>query len=338
MLKQGQLANSVLLTCLVLFLAIMNLWHSWAWNRVAVQANKLASTRPPLSLVEVVTNPSQRLADPVFGQILSQFQINTDPCLDVHQFRLLSGLFLLNAQPGRITGGSRCISRLDVLADYFQALACIWQERTCAPAPELARTLRQSGLVLWQTEEFTEGWVRLFASEQLDPLLRTDKALVYSILSAGARSVFNDLPQAIKWAEDLVDATPIDPKAYLGLSALYIEAGQFGDAESALQQAKHYGAPQDWQFDYQMGRLAWEQSEREQAIIYYQIAHDLNPTDLTVAWYLGNALSVVGRPQEACPYLDMVMRTDRTQPYFQALADAAEVAWRQFDACRRESP
>ena len=121
------------------------------------------------------------------------------------------------------------------------------------------------------------------------------------------------LAEATRRSGDLDEASrlldplpPTDPEAAALRAGMAIEGGDLDRAEEILARA-----PTDHPAIARMlGEIDLIRSDAEAALPHLRIAERANPTDRLVNFQLGRALTMLGRSEEAAPYLDRVRRND----------------------------
>lgn len=245
----------------------------------------------------------------------------------------LAGLYLASGEPGRVELLLR--QNNTFYARFLRAIACYWRswaECNLRDA-EIAVKLNSIGLHSWLTGNTVEGFYQLRLAERLDDTPTSNKAFTYMLLSAGANTFLHDVTEAIRWGRLRVQAQPHDKEAYLSLAALYLSSDQTSAAWDALQIAEQLGAQGEWRFFSLRGQVAWKRNAREDALRDYFQAYYLNSSEIMTAWYLGSALAAMGRREEACIYLNIVIRADRATSYHQYLIESAEKLLSQIRTC-----
>ncbi len=323
-----------LLICVVYMLGIRaagTLQGNWAVLQIA----HLGTTRPPFQFDNLEITSVIPKTDHVVSERLAHIQVASVIEGDSLGVLALAGAYLANGEPARVE--QLLNSNNAVVARYLKAVACYLQSFSECELydPVVAKGLSSSGLNLWLTHHFTAGFHQLRLAELLDNTASPDKALAYTILSAGANTILHDGAEAVRWAQLRIQVQPAEPDGYLSLAALYLSSGKIELASTTLRIVEPMAGQSNWRFYSLRGQTAWALTDREGALQDYFQAYQLNPAETLVAWYLGSALTSMGRGEEACPYLNAVAHNSGSQDYDRYLAGVATNLLEQIGGCPR---
>lgn len=329
MLRRLTLVGLIVITALVLGIYLVDALQV---NVMALQLVQVGASYSPFRFEWIASSATVR-TDRLVSERLTAIALASRMPEKGQSILVLANLYLLNGEPWRTE--SLLESNDTEVARYLKAIACYWRSGSnCAIRDlDVARALNRIGLNLWRVGETKEGFYRLLLAEQLDRSPTPDKALTYAILSAGANTIQHDSTAAIYWAQLRIQVQPSEPGGYLDLAALYLSADQADAARDTLRMVEQMNVQDNWQFFSVMGRAKWAAGDREGALQDYLRAYKLNPAEITTAWYIGNALTALGRSEEACPYLKTVIDNDQSQDYYQYLAGVARQLLKQTGAC-----
>ena len=240
-------------------------------------------------------------------------------------YRILGVLFLMADQPQQAEVALR---RADQEPLTSQLQAFVYGQRgqldlmqsMVRRIPGAAGQFVNLGWDAWDRKDFQAALTWFEMAEALDGSIRADKAATYWALSQLYNRVGHDRPQAIYWAQRRVQVTPQSLNAYLDLAGLYIWEGQHEEAYQVMRLAEALGGDKNWIFHNQMGVIYWSRGEWDRAIERYYEAVRLNPDNPDAAWYLGEALFLRKRYQEARSALQFVLKAHTDRPDLQQRA------------------
>ena len=174
------------------------------------------------------------------------------------------------------------------------------------------------------------------AEKQLKKLLkRFPRLLEANLLLGDIYRLDNRAQDAMKLFQNVLNSSPDDPAAHLGIGLTELQAGKMEEALTSLRKAKEYG-PEDPRTHRALGMLHMRSGDFEKAAANYEKAYKLAPGDspdivadwgiaLMRAGHLKKAWAVFSkerdlRPDDPMPYLRLASVAERMKKYEEALS------------------
>ncbi len=265
--------------------------------------------------------PDQTQAILAFYRLASEI----DPMTDLIYCRLLGGLsgeeaeraVFISPEPTTPPSPEVLARCHEVLGQKFieqnqwdQALTEF--QRAVKLAPNSAAYQYKLGWALYRTGgDLAQAAQALQRAAELDP-----KDMWPCLMLSQLRREQGLLEEAIAWADAAAERAPDEPLPLVYRAQALIEAGEYTQAEAALQQAlannPRLGAAHFW-----LGVIQWHNGETDQAIAHYERAVQLEPNNVAFWLELGDAYQAQGRRAEAIAAYEAVLRLDRENVHAQ---------------------
>ena len=86
---------------------------------------------------------------------------------------------------------------------------------------------------------------------------------------------------ALSLYQDALRLDPLNSEAAMGLGLLLAEAKQYDEALRMLKRAREYG-PERVRLLFELGRVSMQAERKASAVSYFEKAHELDPSNLTI--------------------------------------------------------
>ncbi len=186
---------------------------------------------------------------------------------------------------------------------HAESLRVLEQARAANPeSAEILRHLVVEAMLAHQNERALQAAMDL---QRVSPNL-DDRYLVSTVMVQQKQYV-----PATHILEDYVAQRPQDAKAYLGLGMAYLSLLRYADAQRALNRSRQLN-PNLAETEYQLGLLASQQGNREDAIQHWQKAVELQPHHAQALFSLGTMFLETGELPKAESAFEQSLAADPT--------------------------